>query len=247
MQYLLRNKIIHIILISLVLPSVAFTQMRGDAELNLPEHDNQKFHFGINIGVNRAHYSFTFNPLFISAANDSISTVESINSTGINLAWLVNMRLSNHFDIRTYPLDLIFTEKAFQYILRKPDRILDEDSITIKKIQGITLALPLQLKFTSDRINNFKVYMMAGGRVEYDFAANAGDKKAERLIKLNKLDYGIDAGIGFHFYFPVFVLTPEIKLGWGLKNVHSRDPNLKFSNVIDKINSRTLTLSLTVE
>ena len=73
------------------------------------------------------------------------------------------------------------------------------------------------------------------------------DKKAERLIKLNKLDYGIDAGIGFHFYFPVFVLTPELKLGWGMKNVHSRDPNLKFSNVIDKINSRTLTLSLTVE
>ena len=230
-----------------MLPSVAFTQMTGDAELNLPDHDDQKFHFGINIGVNRANYSFTFDPLFISAANDSISTVESINSTGINLAWLVNMRLSNHFDIRAYPLDLIFTEKAFQYILRKPDRILDEDSITIKKIQGITLALPIQLKFTSDRINNFKVYMMAGGRAEYDFAANAGDKKAERLIKLNKLDYGIDAGIGFHFYFPVFVLTPEIKLGWGFKNVHSRDPNLKFSNVIDKINSRTITLSLTVE
>lgn len=89
--------------------------------------------------------------------------------------------------------------------------------------------------------------MMAGGKVEYDFAATAGDKKAGNLIKLNKLDYGIEAGIGFHFYFPVFVLTPELKIGWGLKNVHSRDNDLKFSNVIDQINSRTLTFSLTVE
>lgn len=247
MHYLLRSKIIHSILIALLIPTIAVSQIGGDLEINLPDHDDKKFHFGINIGVNRSHYNFSFNPLFISAANDSVQTVESINSTGINLAWLVNMRLGNHFDLRTYPLDLIFTEKAFEYKLSKPDPFLDEKAVTVKKIQGITLALPIQLKFSSDRINNFKVFMMAGGRIEYDFAANAGDKKAERLIKLTKLDYGIDAGIGFHFYFPVFVLTPELKLGWGLKNVHSRDANLKYSNVIDQINARTLTLSITVE
>ena len=247
MQYLLWCKMKYLWVLFILAPTFSFAQMGGDFELNLPDHDEKKFHFGINVGINRSHYSFSFNPLFISAANDSIATVESINSTGVNLAWLVNMRLGNHFDLRTYPLNLIFTEKAFEYKLRKPDVFLDEDSITIKKIQGITLALPLQVKFSSDRIRNLKVFVMAGGRFEYDFAANAGDKKAERLIKLNKIDYGIDASIGFHFYFPVFVLTPEIKLGWGLKNVHSRDPNLKYSNVIDNINSRTLTFSLTVE
>jgi hypothetical protein len=89
--------------------------------------------------------------------------------------------------------------------------------------------------------------MLAGGKVEYDFAANAGEKNAEKLIKLNKFDYGIEAGIGFHFYFPVFVFSPEIKLGWGFQNVHYRDPNLKFSNVIDQIKSRTIQLSFIVE
>jgi hypothetical protein len=141
----------------------------------------------------------------------------------------------------------VFTEKAFQYRLKYPDRFAKEDSLTTRKIQGITLAFPLQIKFSSDRINNFKVYMMGGGKLEYDFAANAGEKNAEKLMKLNKLDYGIEAGIGFHFYFPVFVLSPELKLGWGLKNAHSRDANLKFSNVIDQIKSRTLTLSLIIE
>ena len=89
--------------------------------------------------------------------------------------------------------------------------------------------------------------MMAGAKAEYDFASNKGAKNAERLMKLNRFDYGLELGAGFHFYFPVFVLTPELKISWGLSNVHSRDESLKYSNVIDKINSRTITFSLTVE
>jgi len=243
MQHLLRNKIIHIIIPVLLLPSIAFTQLRES--LNLEDHDDKRFHFGIYLGVNKAHFSFTHHPVFLQ--QDSIMVIESISNTGINLAWLVNIRLGEHFDIKTYPLSLVFTEKAFQYFLKYPNKPAGEDTITLKKIQGVTLALPIHFKFTSDRIDNFKVYMMAGAKVEYDLAANAGAKKAEDLIKLKPLDYGIEAGMGFHFYFPYFVLSPEIKLGWGLSNLHARDENLKFSNVIDKINSRTLTISLTVE
>ena len=242
MQHLWRHKISWIGLL-LLFPFLSFAQL--DKEMYLQEHDYKKFHFGINLGTNRAFYHFDFNPRFLQY--DSVLVVESLQSQGINLAWLVNMRLSDHFDLRTYPLNLVFTEKAFQYGLKYPNRVDKEDSITTRKVQGITLSWPLQVKFSSDRINNFKVYVIGGGKVEYDFAANAGEKNAEKLIKLNKLDYGIEAGIGFHFYFPVFVFSPEIKLGWGFKNVHSRDESLKYSNVIDQIKSRTIQLSFIVE
>ena len=243
MQYLLRRKITVLWLALLIAPTVAFTQYREG--INQLEHDQKSFHFGINVGVNRSHYSFTHHPRFLQY--DSVLVVESINSTGINLAWLVNKRLSNHFDLRTFPLNLTFTEKAFQYHIKYPDKPAGEDTVSIRKIQGITLALPLQLKFSSDRINNFKVYMLAGGKVEYDLAANKGEKNAESLMKLKKLDYGVELGIGFHLYFPIFVLTPEVKLGWGFNNMHSRDESLKYSNVIDKINARTIAFTLTVE
>lgn len=241
MQYLLRKKIVCTLLI-LLGSHAAFSQFR---EMNLPDHGQRRLHFGINLGANRSHYNFTRHPRFLQY--DSVLAIESINSTGINLAWLVNFRINDHFDVRTYPLNLIFTEKAFQYSLKYPDKPSKEDSITTKKVQGITLAFPVQLKFSSDRIHNLRVYMIAGGKLEYDMAASAGKKNAEDIIKLNKLDYGVEAGMGFHFYFPVFVLTPEIKVGWGLNNVHARDKDLKFSNTIDKINSRTITFSLTVE
>jgi hypothetical protein len=185
----------------IVVPAIG--QAQSFENLNQLEHDDKNFHFGINVGVNRSHYSFTHHPRFLQY--DSVTVVESINSSGINLAWLVNKRLSDHFDLRTYPLNLTFTEKAFEYNLKYPDKPGGEDSVTIRKIQGITLALPVQLKFSSDRINNFKVYMLGGAKIEYDLAANKGAKNAEKLMKLKKLDYGVEAGIGFHLYFPVFL------------------------------------------
>ncbi|MFN8245710.1 MAG: porin family protein [Ferruginibacter sp.] len=244
MQHLLRRKIVYTILLCLACPLAGLAQI-SSGDINLPDHDDKPFHFGITLGMNRSHYSFTHHPYFLS--QDSVLAIEGVNSSGIQLAWLVNMRLGEHFDLRTYPLNLIFTEKAFEYSLKYPDPFASEQPTTLKKVQSITMALPLQIKFSSDRINNFKVYMLGGGKLEYDFAANKGAKNAGNLIKLNKIDYGIEGGIGFHFYFPYFVLSPELKLGYGLRNLHARDPELKFSNVIDKINSRVFTFTLTVE
>ena len=39
-------------------------------------------------------------------------------------------------------------------------------------------------------------------------------------------------------FFKSFIFSPEIKISNGLRNIHSRDENLKFSSVFDKIQSR---------
>jgi hypothetical protein len=82
--------------------------------------------------------------------------------------------------------------------------------------------------------------MLAGVKADIDLASNARAKRAEELVKIQKYDYGIEAGIGFNFYFPSFILSPEIKISNGLKNIHSRDENLKYSNVLDRITSRMI-------
>jgi hypothetical protein len=244
MQHLLRRQIIYWLFLLSACPAFTYSQLRYGG-MNQPDHDSKPYHFGINLGINKSHFSFTHHPQFLG--QDSVSVIESLNSTGINLAWLVNLNLSPHFDLRTYPLNLTFSEKAFEYALKYPDAPVGESEITLKKVQSITLTLPLQVKFSSDRIDNLKVYTIAGVKLDYDLAANAGSKNADDLIKLNKLDYGIEGGIGFHFYFPFFVLSPELKVSWGLSNLHSRNPGLKFSSNIDKINTRMISFSLTVE
>jgi hypothetical protein len=238
MHYLLRGKIGLLVLLFVFCNTGSTAQLRD--VVNQESHDDRPYHFGIDLGFNKSHFSFTHHPRFLQY--DSIMAVESINSTGVNLAWLVNVRLREHFDLRLHPLDLTFSEKAFLY-----SENYESDSVIEKKVQSITLSFPIQVKFSSDRIKNFKVYTIAGGKFDYDLASNAGARKAEDLIKLNRADLSVELGLGLHIYFPYFVLSPEIKLSSGLVNVHARDPNLRYSNVIDKINSKMITFSLTVE
>lgn len=208
-------------------------------KVNKENHDDQPYHFGINLGYNQSHFNFTHHPQFLSPDN-TIMTVESINNSGINLSWLTNFRLGQHFDVRV-PVGVAFSEKAFLYTEA------NVPGSETKKVQSVTITLPVHLAFSSDRIGNMKVYTIAGGKFDYDMASNAKAKKAEELIKLNRSDLSAELGVGFHFYFPFFVLSPEIKLSRGLLNLHSRDADLKYSNVIDKVNSRMVTFSLTVE
>jgi hypothetical protein len=245
MQHLLRFKITSILSFLICLSTASNAQLR--TQLNQLDHDDKFIHFGINLGLNKAHYNFTHHPKFLTAANDSTYTIESVNSTGLNLAWLVNINLGQHFDLRTYPLNLTFSEKAFEYGLKPFDPFLGESALTIKKVQSITLSFPLLIKFSSDRINNLKVYTLTGGRIDYDLASNANKKNAEQLIKIKPFDYSLEAGIGFHIYFPYFVLSPELRINWGFSNLHSRNPDLKFSSNIDQVKSRMISLSLTVE
>ncbi len=237
MLHLLRRKIVLIVLSLVFCSASAIAQ---ENVINQEGHDDRPYHFGINIGYNESHFNFTHHPRFLQY--DSILDVESINNPGINLAWLVNVRMSDHFDLRVHPLDLTFSEKAFLYSQK-----YEPDSSVTKKVQSITLSFPVNIAFSSDRIGNFKVYTIAGAKFDYDLASNAGASKAEDLIKLKRSDLSVELGLGFHIYFPYFVLSPEIKLSSGLNNIHARDPNLKYSNVIDKINSRMVTFSLTVE
>ena len=238
MHHLLRRKIVTLLLSFVFCSTASVAQLRDT--YNQESHDDKPYHFGINIGYNKSHFNFTHHPRFLEY--DSIMDVESINSAGINLAWLVNARISNHFDLRLHPLDLTFSEKNFLYTQK-----YSEDTSVTKKVQSITLSFPVQIAFSSDRIGNFKVYTIAGGKFDYDLASNAGASQAEDLIKLTRSDLSVEVGLGCHIYFPYFVLSPEIKLSSGLTNLHSRDVNLKYSNVIDKINSKMITFSLTVE
>ena len=71
--------------------------------------------------------------------------------------------------------------------------------------------------------------------------------KRQDLVKLESSDYGIEIGMGFNFYFPSFIFSPEIKVSSGLRNIHSRDENLKYSNVLDRIQSRMIVFSIHLE
>lgn len=229
-------------MILLIASQQVFAQYR---ELNLPNHDDKKYYLGIGLVYNNSRFRVSHHPQFMG--QDSVMVVEPENIGGFGLAGMHTYRLSPRFEIRAIFPQLLFSYKNLTYHLKYPDPNKEEQPVVTKRIESILLGLPIHLKFRSDRINNFRVYMFAGGKAEYDLASNSTARRAEDLVKLSKIDLGVEAGIGFNFYFPVFILSPEIKISNGISNIHSRDPNLKYSNTIDKLNSRMIVFSLIFE
>jgi hypothetical protein len=88
-------------------------------ELNLPDHDEKKYYFGIILGYNSSHYNITHHPYFLS--RDTVQVVNSQNSGRIHLGIMANWQMSKHLDLRFYPLNLIFSEKKFGYTQKYPN------------------------------------------------------------------------------------------------------------------------------
>ena len=234
---------LRICFVSIILLLIATTTFAQERELYLTDHDSKPYYFGITLGANVSSFHIEHHPRFLQY--DSVYTVNPEYTAGFQLGLLATGRLSNRFEVRFNPM-LLFTDRGLTYKLKYTDLFEQSDSVT-KKIESVITTFPLQIKFFSDRIGNFRVYMLAGVKADIDLASNARAKRADELVKIQKYDYGIEAGIGFNFYFPSFILSPEIKFSNGLKNIHSRDENLKYSNVLDRITSRMIVFCIHLE
>jgi len=219
----------------------SFAQLRD--YINLPETDEKSYHIGIVIMGATSRLQISQHPQFLQY--DSVLAVNPLNTGGLGIGGMHTFRISEHFDARVVFPQLLFVNKTIQYTLKYPGT--DESTYTTQNIESILLGIPVQVKFKSDRIGNFRVYMMGGVKWETDLASKARAKNADNLVKLKGSEFGIEAGMGFNFYMRYFILSPEIKISNGIGNVHSRDPNLKFSNVIDKVQSRQIVFSLIFE
>jgi hypothetical protein len=237
MLYLFSRKII-VIACAIVMTNQALAQ-RG--ELNLPDHHEKRVYFGITFAYNRASFNATLDPTFLQ--RDTVLYVEPFKTGGFSMGFTGTLRLTNRFELRYNP-QLVFAEKSIEYYLKHPQSVLDETTIMKKKIESILFTNPVHLKLNSDRINNFSFYVFGGMKLDFDLASNARKRQAESLVKIDSKDWGVEAGLGFQFYFKSFIFTPEIKISNGIRNVHFRDPALKFSNVIEDLRSRMIVFSL---
>ena len=215
---------------------------RSQVEMYQLEHETKPYYFGITLGANIARFHIEQHPRFLQY--DSVMEILPLNSPGFALGLSATARLTNRFEAKFNP-QLMFTERNITYKLKHKDPI--DGFEPTKKIESVIFSFPFQIKFNSDRIGNFRVYMMGGAFTQIDLAANARARRAEDLVKLEKSDYGVEIGMGFNFYFPSFILSPEVKVSNGLRNLHSRDEHLKYSNVIDRIQSRMIVFSIHLE
>lgn len=222
---------------------VAYTTFSQEVEMNRPNHDNYPYYFGMSISYNHSYLHPSKHPKFLQ--DDSVLIAEPGSSGGIALGLLGTLQLSPRFHLRVNPQLIIGGAKYFAYSLSYPE--FGGSTEEKKTLPSTIVSLPVQVKFNSDRIKNFRTYLMGGVKYDYDLASNSTARNAEDMVKLKKSDFGIEAGVGFNFYLPFVTFSPELKFANGLTNVHSRDATLKYSNILDKLQSRMIVFSIILE
>lgn len=212
------------------------------AQFNQLDHDRKQYYFGINGGVNNSRFRYFPAKDFIT--NDTILQMTTTSGIGAHIGLLFNYKLNKRFDTRILP-SIVFGEKNLQF--RVHDFAINKDSTAHFNIQNIYIDVPFQFKLKSDRVADFRFYMLGGGKYAYDLASLSKSRKADKLIRLTPNDFALELGFGFEFYFPLFILAPEVKISQGMMNVLSPDKNLIFSRSLDALKSRTITFSLLIE
>ncbi len=206
-------------------------------------HDDLIYYFGLTLGYNYSYLHITKSAKFLQS--DSIMSAEPGSSGGIAMGLMATARLSDHFQVRVNPQLIIGGSKYIAYTLGKTK---PGESIVQNQVLPATLvSVPIQVKFNSDRIGNFRTYLLGGLKFDTDLSSNSSLRNADDLLKLKRTDFGFEIGMGFNFYLPFVTVSPEIKISNGLSNIHQLDPALKYSNTLDQVLSRMVVFSIHFE
>ena len=239
MHYLLRKQVVLPIIIILFCAS----QVEAQKEIFRRNHEDLVYYFGLTLGYNYSYLHLSKSAQFLQS--DTIMSAEAGSSGGIAMGLMATFRLTDHFQFRVNPQLIIGGSKYIDYTLGKTKP--GEAGFQKQVLPATLVSLPIQIKFNSDRIGNFRTYLLGGIKFDTDLSSNSSARNVDDIIKLKRSDFGFEIGMGFNFYLPFVTISPEIKISNGLSNIHQSDPNLKYSNVLDQILSRMVVFSLHFE
>jgi len=215
----------------LVIFSVFFFIGGSNAQGNLPYVDDKPLHFGYALGLN--FMDFAVVPADINK-DVSVTAV----APGFSVGAISDLRLNRYFNLRFTPT-LMLSQRTLNYKNYDPAQIL-----------SVPLYLPMYIKYSSERKDNYRPYVLAGGGLWMDWGRNK-----ERAVLLNPFDALVEAGVGCDLYFPFFKLSPVLKFAVGVSNVITptamRDTAPASgpgpTDAISKLTTRMITLAFNIE
>lgn len=236
---------LHIVLFSLVLlfaGNVALGQAKYKPK-NLGKFDSKKYHFGFLLGFNAADYYIQRKTDLPS--QDSLLSVNGLNQSGFNLGIIASWNMTKNISLRFQPT-LSFEDRVLQYVFYAGQ---DSTSLFDKRVESTFIDFPINLKFRTDRINNFAAYAITGVRFRVDMQSERDVKNAvadDILVKAERNDFMVEFGGGFDFFLTYFKFGIDLRMGVGIPNILVPE-NTQFSNPIESLRSRSFMVTLTFE
>ncbi len=207
---------------------------------NQEKYDKQWIHFGFLLGTNKTNFKVSRAENLLQ--NDSVLFLSADGQTGFDLGIISNLRIAENFDLRFTPM-LAFSQRNMNYNMTL--KVAGSNLVT-KKIESTFIQFPLLLKFKSNRVNNYRFYVLGGAKYMIDLVSQAAVENDEQLVKLKKYDYGYEIGFGMDLYLPLFKFAPEIKMYQGIPNILAND-NAVYTTSLGGLKTRIWSISFTFE
>lgn len=185
---------------------------------NLRDFDKRKYHFGFLLGFN----NMSFNQDSDISEYDTLMNLEVKPQVGIHLGIIADYHVTTNLSLRVTPT-LSFGQRTLQYTFLDEGFIRIEDRI----VESTTIEFPLDLKFRANRHGNFAPYLIGGGRVILDLSNQSNFENTvpiqEQMVRIEKLTYNWEIGIGADFFLEYFKFSPEIKFVMSMDNALIQD------------------------
>jgi len=202
-------------------------------------YDSRLLHFGFHIGFNKSSHRILLKDSFNYQTNTNLEYISSDFGPGFQLGIISDLRLHEYLALRFTPT-LMFSQRNFEY------QITNQDDYSKKSIQMANVDLPLALKFRSKRLKNYRIYVVGALKTSIDMASQEKVVDDVEKVKVRRLDFAYETGLGLDLYLPYFKLSPEIKVANGMRNVLVPETHI-YSNYMQSLFSRTWIFSLTFE
>ncbi len=206
-----------------------------------PYADHRLYHLGFTIGLHTQDLTL-FQSGFTNDNGEVWFSEIPTYSPGFTVGIIGDIYLNRVMNLRAIP-SLYLGDKKMVF----REQSTGEQYAT--RIRNNYIILPLHLKISADRINNYRPYVIMGG---YGSVELASTKNKAVLVK--PYDAGVEFGVGCDFYLPFFKLTPELKFSFGLVDILEKERNdlkeeelRKYTRSLSKTVQRMITLSFHFE
>ncbi len=218
--------------------SVSMFSQRDRVE-NLPSFDERKLHYGFYLGINQNDFKLDYKTSNYLNANISVTA-----TSGFNVGLIADLRLHKNINLRFEP-GLISNSKtlSYDYINTKKD--------SIREIGSTYLHIPIILKFSTDRLDNVRPYVLAGVSYDYNFSSNErnANDNAGGEFRMKTHNFMYELGIGIDIYLNYFKFSPSIRGVFAMNNElkYDTDSNSQWTSPINFLGTRGIFLNFAFE
>lgn len=213
-----------------------------DANQGRGTTDFKFLRWGYFLGINSYDFNFDYEEDFRDIYVDK--------SPGFSVGLIGNMRINSFLDLRLEPglfittRQLLYGEDAFQGAEFKTSDLSRE-------VKSTYIHVPLLLKISAKRVNNFKPFIVGGFSTAINLSSNENnpDDNSKGQFRTTSSPLFYELGFGIDFYLYNFKFTPSIRglFGMGDELVRDDDPNSPWTSNITRMQTRGVFINFTFQ